>query len=112
MSIQFACPNGHLLRVKDSFAGKKGLCPACKAPIQVPKPATDELEDEVLQIIGPHNPDSSELPLEPLSGTAVEHLRRSPATPYKSCIRCHREIGSAVHICPFCHTYVAELADF
>lgn len=111
MSIQLVCPNGHVLRVKDSFAGRKGLCPVCKAPIQVPKPSTEELEDEVLQIIGPHNPDSSELPLEPLTDS-VEHLKRSTMTPYKSCARCHREITSIAHICPFCHTYVAELADF
>lgn len=111
MSIQFFCPHGHLLRVKDSFAGRKGFCPACKAPIQVPTPSSDEMEDEVLQIIGPHNPDSSEMPLEPLA-ESLEHLRRSSATPYKSCVRCHREIMSATRVCPFCHTYVAELADF
>lgn len=36
MSIPLTCPNGHFLKVKNSWAGKKGLCPHCGAIIQVP----------------------------------------------------------------------------
>jgi hypothetical protein len=109
MSIQFSCPNGHLLRVKESLAGRKGLCPACKVPIQVPQMA-HATEDEVLEILGPHYPDHSDFSFEP--AVEADQSKRPTPPPYKSCSRCHREILSVTHICPFCHTYVAELADF
>ena len=49
MSIQVDCPNGHSLSVKDKFAGKSGLCPRCKARIQVPHVLT---ADDVLDMVG------------------------------------------------------------
>jgi len=30
----------------------------------------------------------------------------------KTCERCHREISVGSHICPICHTYIANLHDF
>ena len=30
MSIRCVCQNGHVLKVKESFAGTSGLCPSCK----------------------------------------------------------------------------------
>ena len=36
MSIQVTCPAGHTLKVAADWAGCAGLCPICKAPIQVP----------------------------------------------------------------------------
>jgi len=36
MAIQVKCPNGHVLKVKDKYAGKSGLCPRCHARIDVP----------------------------------------------------------------------------
>jgi hypothetical protein len=35
MSIALVCPNGHKLRVKDEYAGKRVLCPRCRAVIPV-----------------------------------------------------------------------------
>jgi len=121
MSIQFSCPNGHLLRVKESFAGKKALCPACKAPIQVPVPAAKTLEDEVLGILGPYDPGRYRNPaavtiselLQPSDEVeASDEGEESHSPPHKSCNRCHREISTATHICPHCHTYIAGLVDF
>jgi len=44
MSIQVQCPNGHVFRVKDKYAGKKGLCPQCEGEVVVKVPElTDEL---------------------------------------------------------------------
>jgi hypothetical protein len=40
MGIAVHCPNGHGLRVKDEFAGKKVLCPTCQAATRVPLAAT------------------------------------------------------------------------
>jgi hypothetical protein len=33
-------------------------------------------------------------------------------TPKKSCYKCNEEISAGVHICPYCHTYIAKLDDF
>lgn len=36
MGIVVFCPNGHRINVKDSYAGRKGLCPTCGAKFRVP----------------------------------------------------------------------------
>jgi predicted nucleic acid-binding Zn-ribbon protein len=41
MGIQVQCPNGHVFKVKDKYAGKKGLCPKCEGQVVVQVP--DEL---------------------------------------------------------------------
>jgi hypothetical protein len=51
MPIRVTCPNGHLLRVKDRHAGQMGLCPFCRARVEVPQP-NGGVEDEVLAILG------------------------------------------------------------
>jgi hypothetical protein len=35
MGIQVQCPNGHVFKVKDKYAGKKGLCPHCEGQVIV-----------------------------------------------------------------------------
>ena len=40
MGIVAFCPNGHRINVKDSFAGRKGLCPTCGAKFRVPAPGS------------------------------------------------------------------------
>lgn len=114
MSIRVICPNGHRLEVRDSLAGKVGLCPLCKARVEVPKPKQGELsEDAIMGILGPPNPDlpqpvsvQPDLPSPP----PPEGERSSP--PKKSCHKCNREISAGIHICPHCHTYIAGLGDF
>src|SRR3954464_1710295 len=56
MGIQVECPNGHIFKVKDKYAGKKGLCPHCEGQVivQVPdaltaNPASDTLQREAIQ---------------------------------------------------------------
>ena len=57
MSIKVVCPNGHVLRVKDSLAGKTGLCPTCKARVSVPEPETSSMDESaILSILGPYEP--------------------------------------------------------
>jgi hypothetical protein len=52
MGIRVECPNGHVFKVKDKYAGKKGLCPHCKGQVEVlvPHAMTAMDLDEVLQM--------------------------------------------------------------
>lgn len=38
MGIAVTCPNGHEFKVKDKYAGKKGLCPYCPGQVSVRVP--------------------------------------------------------------------------
>ncbi|MEO0529032.1 MAG: hypothetical protein AAF266_00495 [Planctomycetota bacterium] len=38
MGIRVECPHGHVFKVKDKYAGKKGLCPRCTGQVQVHVP--------------------------------------------------------------------------
>jgi hypothetical protein len=51
MGIQVECPNGHTFKVKDKYAGKKGLCPHCEGQVivQVPDALTATSASDVLQ---------------------------------------------------------------
>jgi hypothetical protein len=55
MGIQVECPNGHVFKVKDKYAGKKGLCPHCEGqvivlvPDTLATPASDILQREAIQ---------------------------------------------------------------
>ena len=114
MGIKVTCPNGHTTKVKDSFAGKTGLCPTCKARIAVPDVPRGELsEDAILGILDSNRPerqanvDSD----HETSGDAVqEYVSAKPTN--KKCQNCRREIATETHICPHCHTYIAGLGDF
>ena len=114
MGIKVSCPNGHTIKVKDSFAGKTGLCPACKARIKVPKiPRQGLSEDAILGILGDFDPSQDKL----ASGgkTALDDPvedYRPPQRTLKSCQSCGREISVQTHICPFCHHYIANPKDF
>ncbi|HEX4414147.1 MAG TPA: hypothetical protein VH107_11005 [Lacipirellulaceae bacterium] len=51
MGIQVECPHGHVFKVKDKYAGKKGLCPHCEGQVivQVPDALTVSESSETLQ---------------------------------------------------------------
>lgn len=38
MGIQVECPHGHVFKVKDKYAGRKGLCPHCPGQVVVQVP--------------------------------------------------------------------------
>ncbi|MEX2092357.1 MAG: hypothetical protein WD971_06750 [Pirellulales bacterium] len=46
MGIQVECPNGHTFKVKDKYAGKKGLCPHCEGQVIVVVPDAFSMLDE------------------------------------------------------------------
>ncbi|HLA84458.1 MAG TPA: hypothetical protein VJL29_06665 [Thermoguttaceae bacterium] len=111
MSIQVTCPNGHVLRVKSCFAGKVGLCPTCKAKVLVPQIDGSFSEEEIIDVLGPHDPSQSGAGSTIVSNRSLDHTVASPAPPKKSCSKCNREIAAGTHICPFCRTYIASLKD-
>lgn len=53
MGIQVKCPHGHEFKVKDKYAGKKGLCPYCKDQVAVRVPdmqSSDELSKAAYKV--------------------------------------------------------------
>src|ERR1700750_958884 len=100
MGIQCECPNGHTFKVKDKYAGKKGLCPHCEGQVIVQVPdaltanpaASDVIKREKLarrqamahrataskSSSGSHVlDDPSEMPAGPSSGTSGSLLGSS-----------------------------------
>ena len=45
MGIQVKCPKGHTFKVKDKYAGKRGLCPHCtdQTIVEVPSASAAEI---------------------------------------------------------------------
>lgn len=112
MAIKLTCPNGHKLRVKDSLAGKTGLCPTCKARVSVPEREHEAIdESDILQVIGPYDPGKSQVvrPDSPLEEGADE---KTSKVEMRRCMSCEREIEAETHICPYCHHYIGGVGDF
>jgi len=113
MAIKLVCPNGHVLKVPEKLAGKTGLCPVCRARVVVPRPGPNALSEEaILGILGTHTPRRpSQITSEQLAAAQASNGADAEG-PKKVCRKCNREIAAAMHICPFCHTYIAGLQDF
>jgi hypothetical protein len=114
MSIRCVCQNGHVLKVKDSFAGMSGRCPSCKGRVDVPKPHDKSIsEDAILGLLGRQS--TAERAAAESSGVLLaaseSGIHRMPF-PKKTCSRCNRDVSVGAHICPYCHTYIANLSDF
>lgn len=115
MSIRCVCPNGHLLKVKESLAGTSGLCPTCRARVNVPSLRAQRMsEDVILDILGRDMPAAQGdtlRSLDPVGDTRLDNSQEQ-TTHWRQCYKCQREYPTTVHICPFCHTYIATLSDF
>ncbi len=114
MSIRCVCQNGHVLKVKDSFAGTSGLCPSCRGKVVVPKAEKKSIsEDVILGLLGTQS--QAERLAAESSGVllaASDSSEHRLSFPKKTCSRCNQEVSSGAHICPHCHTYIANLRDF
>lgn len=110
MSIRCRCENGHELKVKDSLAGRTGLCPICRGRVEVPSPHESAIsEDAILGLLGASDPatrvNSGGIAAPDAGSQSGINLR-------KNCDKCGKEVSAAAHICPYCHTYIANLRDF
>ncbi|MCE5269350.1 MAG: hypothetical protein LLG00_15850 [Planctomycetaceae bacterium] len=124
MSIRCVCQNGHVLTAKDSLAGAVGLCPACRARVQIPTPRRETVsEDAIIAILGDQQPaDGGSSPgvtdslgeSWPFAETPVRGIdsKSQPEDAVKACQRCHQKVLAHTHICPHCHAYIANLDDF
>ncbi len=121
MSIEVSCANGHVLRVKNSFAGKTGYCPHCRAKVHVPQPIGFS-EDDVIDILGPPPPKPADEPEVPPEEAANMHQAPRHAESGKEAANMHQALrhaesgkesgiglaGSSIlrraKRCPSCHT--------
>lgn len=123
MGIRVECPNGHVFKVKDKYAGKKGLCPHCEGQVIVLVPdaistmeGSDILQREALQrrqaathpgsSSGSHVfDDPSEQPLAPSSGTSGSLLGSSVIRHNIRC-KCGEHVPMWYARCPACGEYL------
>ncbi len=118
MSISFRCPNGHLLKVKDKYAGQTGLCPHCQARVLVPQPPPPLTDDAIADLIGPppdedDRPVHQEMPSGDPAGMSGSSLIQSSmaARETKVCPKCHYEVRVCYQLCPNCKTYFSDVME-
>jgi len=125
MSIQFKCPNGHDLKVKEKYAGQMGLCPKCQVRVLVPAPAPVMNDDAIMDLLGPPpTEDPESLPVHQdarhrnpalvdtasMSGSSLLGMPLlSRGT--KTCPKCKRDVRSSYDICPHCRTYFTDVTE-
>jgi hypothetical protein len=122
MGIRVECPNGHVFKVKDKYAGKKGLCPHCEGQVIVLVPdattardASDVLQREAIQRrqaamrhAGSDShvfDDPNELPATPSSGTSGSLLGSSVIRHNIKC-KCGEAVPMWYARCPACGQYL------
>jgi hypothetical protein len=127
MGIQVECANGHTFKVKDKYAGKKGLCPHCEGQVivQVPdaltaNPASDVLQREAIaRRQGSHSrsapqpsssgshvfDDPNEGPAPASSGTSGSLLGSSVIRHNIKC-KCGQHVPMWYARCPACGQYL------
>jgi hypothetical protein len=124
MGIQVECPNGHVFKVKDKYAGKKGLCPHCEGQVIVlvpdaltANPASDVLQREAIlrrQAAAHHSSapseshvfdDPNELPAAAGSGTSGSLLGSSVIRHNVRC-KCGQHVPMWYARCPACGQYL------
>ena len=122
MGIRVECPNGHIFKVKDKYAGKKGLCPHCDGQVIVHVPdaltaneASDVLQREAIQRrqASQHRPssgssvfdDPDEGVLAASSGTSGSLLGSSVIRHNIKC-KCGEHVPMWYARCPACGQYL------
>jgi hypothetical protein len=77
MVIEFACPNGHMLKAPEERAGKTGKCPKCGIAFVVP-----DAEEPIEDFGAPEEPPpAEEAPVEPSTGSGKSAGAAATASP-------------------------------
>ena len=120
MGIRVECPHGHVFKVKDKYAGKKGLCPHCEGQVIVHVPdaltsgASDVLQREAIQRRQSHShthsdshvlDDPAEMVAAASSGTSGSLLGSSVIRHNIKC-KCGQHVPMWYARCPGCGQYL------
>jgi len=115
MGIEVRCPHGHEFKVKDKYAGKKGLCPFCKGQVSVRVPdgsSSEKLKSAALRAMAQEHgvtaaPSSSvfEDPHPHDEGTSGSLLGSSVVRHNIKC-RCGERVPMWFARCPKCGEYL------
>ncbi len=124
MGIRVQCPQGHVFKVKDKYAGKKGLCPHCEGQVIVQVPdlsATDAsgtLQREAIERRHGHQhveasagsgshvfDDPDEMVAAATSGTSGSLLGSSVIRHNIKC-KCGQHVPMWYARCPACGSYL------
>jgi anti-sigma B factor antagonist len=100
MSICVRCPNGHVVRVKEEYAGKNGLCPHCRAKMHVPlleRPSGELRATGEFVHQDPHHNRAVSVSATPFP------TRKKP----RLCIGCGNIVSQSFAVCPRCGTRLA-----
>ena len=116
MGIRTECPNGHVFKVKEKYAGKKGFCPYCdgKVPILVPDfvSVTEDAQqairqtaprDEDASVFDDHDDEdvlSSGPSRSVLTGSVIRHK--------VSCPHCSASVPMWYAKCPTCGRFMDQ----
>ncbi len=105
MLIEVRCPNGHVLHVKEKYAGKMGACPHCSAPVRVPLPG-QVYGDDTHAVHSPRQPPPKEpVHEEPADGRPG---RASDSSIFlgqdRQCVWCGKTVSHAAAKCNWCGT--------
>jgi anti-anti-sigma factor len=112
MGIKLTCPNGHVLKVKDQYAGQAGFCPHCRARIHIPE-LKKVSEDEIAAILGPGQvappPEPAEefvdpQPRQEAEESGVNVLNSALLRRKKVCPQCCEITSLSFRLCPRCGT--------
>jgi hypothetical protein len=122
MGIRVECPNGHVFKVKDKYAGKKGLCPHCEGqvivlvPDALSTPASEVLQREAIQrrqkAAHHQSPSGSHVFDDPNEGAAAPSSGTSASLLGSSVIRHNVKCQCGEHVpmwyarCPACGQYL------
>lgn len=113
MAIQVPCPGGHVINVKDKYAGKMGRCPRCGTTLEVPdRQLTD---DDVLGLLESDDEDDRPVHQDPFhdedqESSGISLIDPSSAIhvgPIRECPRCKRKVHvPSNNVCPNCGVYL------
>jgi hypothetical protein len=121
MAIEVHCPNGHVLKVKDKYAGKTGFCPLCEGRVRITVPQKLS-EDDIMQFIGGTSAaavkvSSAEDEASVLHGAAVGERTESSSMSLvgasavrhpKKCPNCGEGVPYWYATCPHCHHFLSD----
>lgn len=127
MGIRVECPHGHVFKVKEKYAGKRGLCPHCKGQVEVRVPAaldTSQAAEQAYRdaVISTHRAKNAAPPPPKSAGSSSifdEHPEQSGSSTSGSLLgssvirhdvkcSCGAKVPMWFARCPSCGTFIQQ----